>query len=49
MKALDYILKNSPIFHEIQSFVLVSECDLGDCVLFGGKKSTEGKPAIFKG
>lgn len=49
MKALDYILKNSPILCEIQSFVLVSDCDLGGCVLFGGKKSTEGKPALFKG
>lgn len=47
MKALDYILKNSPIFREMQPFVLVSECDVGDLCFIWGKEKHRRKACVI--
>lgn len=43
-KSSEYVLKDPSLFSEIQSFVLVLECDIDDKVLFGRMKSIKGKP-----
>lgn len=49
MKAPKYILKKSSVFREVQSLVLVLECDRDDRVLFWGMKGIKGKHELFKG
>lgn len=49
IKAPKYILKKSSVFSEVESLVLVSECDIDDRVLFWGMKSIKGKHELFKG